>query len=97
MIISNGSILPRRICHEIKWIVEKRSSATVETGRAEIGANSPGPPQAQLGSAKKGFQTAAAQCVEAFARSASYGLHTSPAGSTRRLKTELTPFDMITL
>ena len=37
-----------------------RSGATDEMGRAEIGANPPGP---------KGSQTAAAQCVERLARS----------------------------
>ena len=56
--------MPRRIWSEIKWSVEKRSRATVETERAEIGANSPGP---------SGFQTAAAQFVEAFARNTATG------------------------
>ena len=37
-----------------------RSGATDETGRAEVGANPPGP---------QGSQTAAAQCVERLARS----------------------------
>ncbi|MGI9480254.1 MAG: hypothetical protein ACR2PI_26375, partial [Hyphomicrobiaceae bacterium] len=32
-----------RIWSEIKWTVEMRSGATDETGRAEIGANPPGP------------------------------------------------------
>ena len=76
-----------RIWSEIKWTVAVPSGATDKTGRAEIG---------QIRSAlsscrcfehehRMGLQTAAARetpmGIEAFARSASYGLHTSPAGS----------------